>query len=103
MLYKTKVKPDKIEKMEEVSAKFYELYKEHGIKVIGHWTRIDKPTTNYLMIEYESEADYTAKVKKLRADERYQELTKELEHYRKDFKMKRLQPSATMMENHLTH
>ncbi len=103
MLYKTKVRSDRIEKMKEVSAKFFELYQEHGIKVIGHWTRIDKPTTNYLMTEYESEADYITKVEKLRADPRYQELSKELEHYRKGFKMKRLQPSDVMVENLLMH
>lgn len=96
MLYKTKVKPDKIERMKEISSQFSEIYKEHGIEVIGHWTRIDKPTTNYLMTSYASEADYTEKVEKLKSDERYQKLSIELQEIRKDFKMKRLSPTGIM-------
>ena len=96
MLYKTKVRPDKIERMKELSAQFFDLYMKHGIEVIGHWTRIDKPTTNYLMTSYESEADYSAKVEELKSDERYQELSKELHQIRKDFKMKRLLPTGIM-------
>ena len=96
MLYKTKVKPDKIERMRELSAEFYEIYKAHGINILGHWTRIDKPTTNYLMTSYENEADYTSKVEELRSDERYQSLSAELKQIRKDFKMKRLTSTGIM-------
>ncbi len=96
MLYLTKVKPDKIERMRELSAEFFEIYKAHDIEVLGHWTRIDKPTTNYLMIRYANEADYTSKVETLRSDERYQSLSAELKHIRKDFKMKRLTSTGIM-------
>ncbi|MFW9919418.1 MAG: hypothetical protein ACFFED_07450 [Candidatus Thorarchaeota archaeon] len=96
MLYKTKVKPEKIERMKELSAQFFEIYKEHDIEVLGHWSRIDKPTTNYLMIQYASEADYASKVEKLKSDERYQSLSVELNQIREDFKMKRLVPTGVM-------
>ena len=96
MLYKTKVKPDKIERMRELSSQFLEIYKEHEIKVVGHWTRIDKPTTNYLMTQYENEAEYTSKVEKLRSDARYQQLSEEIRGIRKEFKMKRLVPGEMM-------
>jgi len=96
MLYRTKVRPEKIERMRELSSQFFEIYKEHGIEVLGHWTRIDKPTTNYLMTRYANEAEYTSKVNELKSDERYQALSVELREIRKDIKMKRLVPSGIM-------
>ncbi|MFW9847693.1 MAG: hypothetical protein ACFFF4_01045 [Candidatus Thorarchaeota archaeon] len=93
MLLKTKVRHENIEKLAELRSKFNEVYADHGIEVLGHYNRIDKPTTTYTMIRYEDEADYNEKVAKLRADERYVNLSKELHSIRKDFKMKRLTPA----------
>ncbi|MHA1907837.1 MAG: hypothetical protein ACW98Y_11125 [Candidatus Thorarchaeota archaeon] len=92
MLIKTKVRHESIEKLTELRSQFNEVYQEHGIEIIGHWSRIDKPTTTYTMTRYADEADYNAKVQKLKADERYVKLSAELQPIRKDFKMKRLTP-----------
>ena len=92
MLLKTKVKHESIEKLSELRAQFNEVYQDHGIEVIGHWSRIDKPTTTYTMTRYVDEADYNEKVQKLKADERYVKLSAELQPIRKDFKIKRLTP-----------
>jgi hypothetical protein len=90
MLIKTKVRHESIEKLTELRSQFNEVYQEHGIEVIGHWSRIDKPTTTYTMTRYENETDYQEKVQKLQADERYVKLSAELKPIRKDFKMKKL-------------
>ena len=87
---KTKVKHESIEKLTELRSQFNEVYQDHGIEVVGHWSRIDKPTTTYTMTRYADEADYNEKVQKLKADERYIKLSAELQPIRKDFKVKKL-------------
>jgi hypothetical protein len=93
MLLKTKVRHESIEKLTELRSQFNEVYQDHGIEVIGHWSRIDKPTTTYTMTSYADESDYNEKVQKLKADERYIKLSAELQPIRKDFKIKRLIPA----------
>ncbi len=93
MLMKTKVRHESIGKLTELRSQFNEVYQDHGIEVIGHWTRIDKPTTTYTMTRYADEADYNEKVQKLKGDERYTKLSAELASIRKDFKAKRLTPA----------
>ncbi len=93
MLYKTKVKEESIEKLASLRSQFNEIYKEHGVNVLGHWHKEGKPTKYYTMISYANEAEYNATVEKLRADERYVKLSEELKHIRKDFESKRLIPA----------
>ncbi len=92
MLIKTKVKHESIEKLTELRSQFNKVYQDHGIEIVGHWSRIDKPTTTYTMTRYADETDYNNKVQKLKADERYIKLSAELQPIRKDFKMKKLTP-----------
>ena len=73
MLYKTKVKPDALDKLATLSEGFSEIYEKHGIDIVGYWQSEEEPTIHYLMTQYADKTDYDTKVKKLQNDERYKE------------------------------
>ncbi len=90
MLYKTKVRPESVERLSEIRSKFMDLYAEHGITVIGHWAKIDKPHVSYYMTQYSDEAEYHTKIRNLHNDSRYKALTDQLREIRVKSKVKRL-------------
>jgi hypothetical protein len=92
MLYQTKVKPDAIEKMDELRNGFKIIYDNHGIKVIGRWKSVDHPNESYYMVQYDSEDDYLHKTRTLHDDEQYLRLTSQLNEIRTDFKSTKLVP-----------
>jgi hypothetical protein len=92
MLYRTTVKPEAVEKLNEIRNQFSEIYSKRGIEVIGHWKRVDNPTESVYMVRYESESDYQHKTRALQEDENYIRLTAQLNSIRTDFKLEKLIP-----------
>jgi hypothetical protein len=92
MFYTTEVRPESVGKVEELRAKFMEIYKDHGVNVIGHWKQADNERVSYYMTQYESEADYRSKVQQLHNDPRYTELTGKLDKIRTASNAKKLVP-----------
>lgn len=92
MLYTTEVSPESVNQLEDLRAKFMEIYNEHGVKVIGHWKQADNERVSYYMTQYEDEADYRSKVQKLHNDPRYIELTSQLDKIRTESIAKKLVP-----------
>ena len=92
MLYQTTVKPDAIEKMDELRNGFKIIYDNHGIEVIGRWKSVDRPNESFYIVQYDSEDDYQHKTRTLHDDEQYLRLTSQLNEIRTDFKSTKLVP-----------
>ena len=92
MLYQTTVKPEAIEKMDEIRNGFKAIYKKHGLDVLGHWKSVDSPHESFYMVQYDSEDDYHHKTRTLHDDEQYLRLTSQLNEVRTDFKSIKLEP-----------
>ena len=92
MFYHTKVKEDSVEKMDELRKEFRQLYEQHGINVIGRWKSIENPHESYYMVSYVSDDDYQHKTRTLHEDEKYLNLSSQLNEIRTDFKAERLIP-----------
>jgi len=63
-------------KMERVYKGFQEIYKRHGVKVIGAWDNADDTDEGFLITAYRDRAHYEEAVAKMREDSEYQELSK---------------------------
>ena len=93
MLYKLYIDRSKAEaqikdnEMERVFKGFQEIYDEYGIKVIGAWNNLDDPQEGYLITAYRDAAHYEEAVAKMRVNERYQMLSKELQDSRESVKV----------------
>ena len=92
MLYQTTVKPESIDTLDRLRTEFDAIYKKHGIEVVGYWKKVESPNVSYYMIKYVSDADYQHKVRSLKKDERYADLTKQLKSIRTGFKSEKLVP-----------
>ncbi len=92
MLYQTTVNPDSIATLDKLRTEFDAIYRKHGIEVIGHWKKVESPNVSYYMVKYVSEADYQHKVRALKEDDSYVDLTKQLRSIRTDIKAERLIP-----------
>jgi len=92
MMYRTKIKRDKLEEMDKLRGAFMDLYDKHDVDVIGHWRENKEPHISYYMTRYEDEDDYTNSVLRLHEDQRYRELTARLNEIRTDFEARRLTP-----------
>ncbi|MGV9104008.1 MAG: hypothetical protein ACOC3C_07835 [Candidatus Thorarchaeota archaeon] len=92
MMYKTKIKRDKLEEMDKLRGAFMDIYDKHDVDVIGHWRESKAPHVSYYMARYEDEDDYTKTVLKLHEDQGYRELTARLNEIRTDFEATRLTP-----------
>jgi GTP cyclohydrolase I len=66
-------------KMERVYKGFQEIYKRHGVKVIGAWDNADDTDEGFLITAYRDAAHYEETVAKMREDPTYQELSKTFE------------------------
>lgn len=93
MLYRTTVKPEAIEELNEIRNKFSDIYAEHGIEVLGHWKNAENPNETVYMVRYESESDYQHKIEKLQENERYIHLTAKINSIRTDFSPEKLVPA----------
>jgi len=92
MLYQTTVKPDAIERMDELRNGFKIIYEKYGIDVVGRWKSINQPKESYYMVQYDSEDDYQHKTRALHDDEQYLRLSSQLNEIRTDFKSTKLTP-----------
>jgi hypothetical protein len=90
MLYRTTVKSEAIEQLNEIRNQFSEIYSELGIEVLGHWRNAENQNETVYMVKYESESDYQHKTMTLQEDERYVQLTAKLNSIRTDFKPEKL-------------
>lgn len=90
MLYRTTVKPEAIEELNEIRSKFSDIYTKLGIEVLGHWRNAENPSESVYMVRYESESDYQNKIKALHEDERYIHLTAKLNSIRTAFTPEKL-------------
>lgn len=99
MLYKLyiyKEKPDRKgsdRDTERVFKRFQEIYKQHGIEVIGAWTNKDDPLEGYLITAYKDQAHYEDAVAKMRVNKTYQELSKEIQGTRESTRVITLTPT----------
>ena len=92
MLYRTTVKPEAVEKLNDIRNHFSEIYMKHGIEVLGHWRNAENPNESVYMVRYESESDYQHKTRTLQEDENYINLTAQLNSIRTDFTPEKLIP-----------
>jgi len=92
MLYRTTVKPEAIEELNEIRSKFSDIYGRLGIEVVGHWKNAENPSETVYMVRYESESDYRHKTEELQENERYIHLTAKLNSIRTDFNPEKLVP-----------
>lgn len=90
MLYRTTVKPDTIEQLNEIRNQFSEIYSKLGIEVLGHWRSAENQNETVYIVKYESESDYQKKTMTLHEDEQYLLLTARLNSIRTDFKPEKL-------------
>jgi hypothetical protein len=90
MIYRTTVKPEAIEELNEIRSKFSDIYSKHGIEVLGHWRTAENPSESVYMVRYESESDYQDKTKELQEDERYIHFTAKLNSIRTTFTPEKL-------------
>ena len=90
MLYKTKAKST--EELDSLRVQFEEIYKRHEVDIVGFWTNAEAEEEFFYMSRYKDEADYKNTVEKLRQDEDYIRLGKELKDARLDFSSTRLVP-----------
>ena len=93
MLYRTTVKSDAIEELNEIRSKFSDIYTKLGIEVLGHWKNAENPNETVYMVRYESESDYRHKTEVLQENERYIHLTAKLNAIRTDFSPEKLVPA----------
>ncbi len=92
MLYRSKTKPEHVDRLDELRAEFEEIYKKHDINIVGFWENAEDSSEAYYLSRYEDESDYKKRTELLRSDERYVQLSKELEEIRVDSKATRLIP-----------
>ncbi len=92
MLYKTKSKTEGHDELDEIRAEFEEIYKKYEVNIVGFWENVDDISEIYYLSRYEDEADYKNKTDRLRGDERYAKLSKQLGELRVDTKATRLKP-----------
>ena len=90
MLYKTKAKST--DELDNLRVQFEEIYKRHEVDIVGFWTNADAENEFFYMSRYKDEADYKNTVEKLRSDEDYIRLGKELKDARLEFSSTRLVP-----------
>ena len=90
MLYRTTVKPDAVEQLNEIRTQFSAIYTKLGIEVIGHWKNAGNLNESVYMVKYESESDYQHKTRTLQEDENYIRLTAQLNSIRTDFTLEKL-------------
>ncbi len=90
MLYRTTVKPDAVEQLNEIRTQFSAIYTKLGIEVIGHWKNAGNLNESVYMVRYESESDYQHKTRTLQEDENYIRLTAQLNSIRTDFTLEKL-------------
>jgi len=90
MLYRTTVKPDAVEELDEIRSKFSDIYTKLGIEVLGHWRNAENPSESVYMVRYESESDYQDKTSELQKNERYIHLTAKLNSIRTNFTPEKL-------------
>jgi hypothetical protein len=93
MLYRTTVKPEAVEQLNEIRNKFSAIYTEHGVEVLGYWKKADHPNETVYMVRYESESDYQHKIEELQEDEHYIHLTAKLNSIRTNFHPEKLVPA----------
>ncbi len=93
MLYKLYMTRSKAEAklpdsdMERIFKGFQETYQEYGVKIIGAWENADDRLEGYLITAYRDVAHYEEAVAKMRVNERYQTLSKELGDTRESVKV----------------
>ena len=90
MLYRTTVKPEAIEQLNDIRNQFSDIYTKHGIEVLGHWRNAENQNESVYMVRYESESDYQHKTKTLQENERYIHLTAKLNSIRTAFTLEKL-------------
>ena len=90
MLYRTTVKPEAIEVLNEIRNKFSDIYTKLGVEVLGHWRSTENPNESVYMVRYESEDDYQKKTKALQENEHYIHLTAKLNSIRTSFTPEKL-------------
>ena len=93
MLYRTTVKPEAIELLNEIRSKFSDIYNRHGVEVLGNWKNAENPNETIYMVRYESESDYKHKTEELQENEHYIHLTAKLNSIRTDFSPEKLVPA----------
>ncbi|MGY5879778.1 MAG: hypothetical protein RTV31_05985 [Candidatus Thorarchaeota archaeon] len=93
MLYRTTVKPEAVEQLNEIRTQFSEIYIKHGIEVLGHWKNTENQNESVYMVSYDSESDFQNKTHTLQEDENYVRLTSLLNSIRTDFKPEKLVPA----------
>jgi hypothetical protein len=92
MLYNTKSKTEGHDELDKIRTEFEEIYKKYEVDIVGFWENAEDTSEIYYLSRYEDEADYKKKTERLRNDERYAKLSKQLNELRIDTKATRLRP-----------
>ena len=92
MIYRTTVKPEAIEQLNDIRNQFSDIYTKHGIEVLGHWRNAENQNESVYIVRYESESDYQHKTRTLHEDQNYVRLTAQLNSIRVEIKPEKLVP-----------
>ncbi|MFX1417014.1 MAG: NIPSNAP family protein [Promethearchaeota archaeon] len=92
MLYRTKSKTEGHDELDKIRAEFEEIYRKHEVNIVGFWENVDDMSEIYYLSRYEDEADYKNKTERLRSDDRYAQLSKQLDELRIATEATRLNP-----------
>jgi hypothetical protein len=73
-------------------SEFEEIYKRHHVDIVGFWENSEDPTEAFYISRYKNEDHYKKTVEKLKSDEQYAKLTKELGKMRVENHTTRMAP-----------
>jgi hypothetical protein len=88
----TKSKTEGHDELDKIRAEFEGIYKKYEVDIVGFWENAEDTSEIYYLSRYEDEADYKDKTERLRSDEHYAKLSKQLNELRLDSKATRLNP-----------
>ena len=80
----------------EIASEFNKIYAENDVKVVGTWLNSDDPNEVYLITAYRSEGHYEEFVESMNTNDKYQELSRELEEDRESIEAVDLRALETM-------
>ncbi|NHI90309.1 MAG: hypothetical protein EAX87_12355 [Candidatus Thorarchaeota archaeon] len=90
MLYRSCSKSAK--DMNDLRMKFEDIYNKYDVDIVGFWVNANDENELYYLSKYDDENDYKMKVERLRKDEEYVRLSKELNEVRTSIETTKLLP-----------
>jgi hypothetical protein len=80
----------------ELFQEFNKIYKENDVKVIGVWLNSDDPNEVYFMTAFDDTAHYNSFTESMKDNQRYQEMSQEMESERESIKAVNLKMAVSL-------